>query len=142
MKQQISIARTPEEVFRHLADERHLGEWLPQLRREEGPLPEGELKADRAAGTVRWPFEPAGEFRVTGSGRIATVHLTLEQEVARPNDPTEAETPHEAAEHGMEAALQSLKSHLERAGGGDPAEPTEDAPSRLYGHSATQEPGI
>ena len=142
MEQQITIARPAADVFAYLADPAHLRHWVPQLRRDDADIPEDGLEADERAGTIRWSFAPAGTWRVTGAGTVSTLHLHLDGDTAAPSDPTEEETPAEAAEHGAEAALQSLKSHVERAGGGDPAEAGNDAPSALYGSSATMDPHI
>ncbi|MFZ6765310.1 MULTISPECIES: SRPBCC family protein [Acetobacterales] len=133
MEQKISIARPAAEVFAYLADPRHLRHWLPQLRREEGPLPQDGLRADAATGRLQWSFPPAGSWHVTGSGPIATLHLRLEVETAPAADPTERESPRAAAEHGLEAALQSVKSHLEQADGGDPDLRMPPAPARVFG---------
>ena len=142
MEQQITIARPADEVFAYLADLAHLRDWLPQLRREETNLPESGLESDRAAGTVRWSFDPAGEWRVHGTEGVTRLTLHLQRDTAPAADPTGPETPEDAARFSAEAALQSLKSHLERAGGGDPDLRTADVPSRVFGHSATQDPDI
>lgn len=137
MQQSITISRPAAEVLAYVADINHWREWLPQLRREETGPPDGELAVDRSAGTVRWSFSPGGEWRVEGDDKVARLFLTLSTETATPSDPTERETPQEALAHGMEAALQSLKSHLERAEGGDPVLHTAAAPQRAYGHDAS-----
>lgn len=142
MEQQITIARPAADVFAYLADPSHIRDWVPQLRRDDADIPEDGLEADEAAGTVRWSFAPAGLWRISGSGGVSTLHLHLDADTATPSDPTEDETPAEAAAHGAEAALQSLKSHIENADGGDPSEPSHDAPTRLYGSTATQDPNI
>ncbi|MFC4165970.1 SRPBCC family protein [Teichococcus aestuarii] len=139
MQQSITISRPAAEVFAYVADIRHWREWLPHLRREETGPPEGKLSADKAALTVRWPFAPSGEWRVEGEGKVARLFLTLGTDTAQPNDPTERETPQEALAHGMEAALQSLKSHLERAEGGDPVLHPPGAPLRAYGRDAGED---
>lgn len=136
MEQHITIARPAEAVFAYLADPANLTVWLPQLRRDETALPKGGLQADAAAHRLHWSFEPAGEWHVEGQGKLTTLRLHLKPSTAQPNDPTESETPEEALAHGMEAALQSLKSHLERAGGGDPDLHMPDADRRAYGHKA------
>ncbi|MDJ0390334.1 SRPBCC family protein [Roseomonas sp. E05] len=142
MEQQITIARPAGEVFAYLADPVHLRDWLPQLRREETELPAGGLHSDPAAGTIRWSFKPAGEWRVQAVEGVTRLILHLARDTAPAADPTEPETPQEAARLSAEAALQSLKSHLERAGGGDPEFHAADVPGRIYGHSATQEPEV
>ncbi len=142
MEQRITIARPAAEVFAYLADPAHLRDWLPQLRREETDLPDTGLESDRAAGIVRWSFEPAGEWRVHGAEGVATLTLRLRRDTAPAADPTGPETPEDAARFSAVAALQSLKSHLEGAGGGDPDLRTADVPSRVFGHSATQDPDI
>ncbi|HWX51570.1 MAG TPA: SRPBCC family protein [Roseomonas sp.] len=142
MEQQITIARPAAEVFAYLADPAHLNDWLPQLRREETQLPTTGLKADAAAGIIRWSFPPAGEWRVQSVQGVTRLILHLARDTAQAADPTEPETPEDAARLSAEAALQSLKSHLERAGGGDPALHAADVPGRIYGHSATQEPEV
>ncbi|APT58066.1 SRPBCC family protein [Roseomonas gilardii] len=142
MDQKISIQRPVEEVFAYVADTAHIPHWVPQLRRDDGNLPGSGLTVDEGARTIRWDFDPPGEWRVAGKGESAVLHLHVDAAAALPSDPTEEETPQEALAHGMEAALQSLKSHLEGADGGDPEEPSNDAPSRLYGHSATQDPNL
>ncbi|MDB5416373.1 MAG: hypothetical protein JWR10_4708 [Rubritepida sp.] len=142
MEQHITIARDAAEVLAYVADPANIRNWLPQLRREESGLPHSGLHLEKAEGSVRWSFEPAGEWHVTASGDVTTLRLVLSAETAKPNDPTEEETPHEALLHGAEAALQSLKSHLERAGGGDPVLRTRDTDIRAFGHSATQDPDI
>ena len=142
MEQQITIARAAADVFAYVADPANLRDWVPQLRHDDADIPDGGLEADAAANTVRWSFRPAGSWRVSGEGAVATLHLHLDADTATPADPTEAETPAEAAEHGAEAALQSLKSHIERAGGGDPDMAGGDAPTPLYGSSATMDPRI
>src|ERR671912_1655949 len=68
MEQRITIARPAAEVFAYLADPTHLRDWLPQLRREETDLPDTGLESDRAAGAVRWSFDPAGEWRGGAGG--------------------------------------------------------------------------
>jgi len=142
MQQTISIQCSVDQAFGFLSDPAHLRDWVPQLRRDDADIPETGLESDPKARTVRWTFEPAGEWQVSGDARTTTLHLTLHSDTAQPSDPTEDETPEEAAAHGAEAALQSVKSHLEGVDGGDPDEPSHDAPSRLYGHSATQDPEI
>jgi uncharacterized protein YndB with AHSA1/START domain len=142
MHLQISIARPAAEVYAFLANPANLRHWLPQLRREESSLPAQGLHADAAARRVHWSFAPAGEWRVTEAEHVSTLHLSLSADTAPATDPTEAETPAEAGRHGAEAALHSLKSHLERAGGGDPDLHTPDTASRIYGSSATQDPSI
>ncbi|PHK92969.1 hypothetical protein CR162_21085 [Pseudoroseomonas rhizosphaerae] len=139
MQQSITISRPAAEVLAYVADLDHWREWLPQLRREETDRPEGDLALDRAAGTVRWEFSPSGEWRVEGEGKVARLTLRLDAETATPNDPTERQTPHDALASGMEAALQSLKSHLERAEGGDPVLHTAGAPQRAYGQSTGED---
>lgn len=137
MQQSITIARPAAEVFAYLAEIGHWPEWLPQLRREETSLTDGTLAADAAAGTIRWSFDPAGEWRVKAAGQVTELTLTLDRDTATPSDPTERETPREALAHGMEAALQSLKSHLERAEGGDPdLHVPGGAPQRAYGRDS------
>jgi hypothetical protein len=135
MEQQITIARPAAEVFAYLADPSHLRDWLPQLRREETELPDTGLESDFGAGTVRWSFDPAGEWQVHGTDELTTLTLRLQRDTAPAADPTGPETPEDAARFSAEAALQSLKSHLERAGGGDPDLRTADVPSRVFGHS-------
>ncbi len=137
MEQQITIARPADAVFAYLADPAHLRDWLPQLRREETDLPDTGLESDRDAGTVRWSFEPAGEWRVHGTEGVTTLTLRLRRDTAPAAVPTGPETPEDAARFSAMAALQSLKSHLEGAGGGDPDLRTADAPSRVFGHRAT-----
>lgn len=134
MELQITIARPAAEVFDFLADIENLRHWLPQLRREESSLPETGLEADAATRSLRWSFDPTGRWRVTGEGEVATLHLTLDSDTAPANDPTEEETPRDAAAHGALAALHSLKSHLEHAGGGDPDLHMPDVPHRVFGH--------
>ncbi|WP_198368209.1 SRPBCC family protein [Roseomonas sp. KE0001] len=135
MDQKITIARPAAEVFGYLADHRHLRHWLPHLRREESPLPEEGLEIDHATRTLAWSFAPAGHWRITGEGAISTLYLHLDTEFAQAVDPTERENPHSAAEHGAEAALQSLKSHIEQAEGGDPDLRMPPAPWRSFGHT-------
>ncbi|MFT8244598.1 SRPBCC family protein [Roseomonas sp. BN140053] len=142
MEEHISIAKPARDVFSYVADPANLPNWVPQLRRDDANLPEDGLEADAASHRVRWSFDPAGEWLVSGDGAVATLRLTIHAESATPSDPTEDETPAEALAHGMEAALQSLKSHIEGVDGGDPSEPSHDAPSRLYGRTATQDPQI
>ncbi|WP_305123267.1 SRPBCC family protein [Roseomonas sp. GC11] len=142
MEQQITIARPAALVLAYLADPANLPSWLPLLRRMEGPLPEGGLVVEQAVGRIAWAFPPAGEWRVRGEGPLSVVTLALRQEHAPPSDPTEAETPREAAWHGLEAALHSLKSHLERARGGDPDLPMPAAPARAYGHALGRDEGL
>ncbi|MCW8086104.1 SRPBCC family protein [Sabulicella glaciei] len=142
MEQQITIARPAPEVFAYLADPAHLRDWLTHLRRDDTELPEGGLESDRSAGTVRWSFDPAGEWRVQEVDGVTRLILHLQRDTAPAADPTGPETPEDAARFSAEAALQSLKSHLERAGGGDPDLRTADVSSRAYGHSATQDPDI
>lgn len=139
MQQTITIARPPAEVFAYVADPAHLRDWLPQLRREESSLPDQGLTADTATHTVSWSFAPEGRWQVEGVDGLTRLHLSLHSETARPTDPTERETPHDALAHGMEAALQSLKSHIERAGGGDPDLRMPDISERAYGHNPTQD---
>ncbi len=142
MEQQITIARPATEVFAYLADPTHLCDWLTHLRREETELPGDGLESDHAAGTVRWSFDPAGEWRVQEIEGVTRLTLHLERDTALAADPTGPETPEDAARFSAEAALQSLKSHLEGAGGGDPDLRTGDVSSRAYGRSATQDPDI
>jgi hypothetical protein len=142
MEHRITIARPAEEVFAFLADPAHIRHWLPHLRRDDAALPEGGLDCDAAAKEVRWGFAPAGLWQMSAAGEAAVVVLRLEAHAAPPGDPTGQETARERLEHAALAALQSVKSHVEGVDGGDPAEPTVDSPSRLFGHSATQEPKI
>lgn len=142
MEQQITIARPAAEVFRYLADPAHLRDWLPQLRREESVMPEQGLEADEAARTVRWSFDPAGSWHVAEVQGVTRLTLHLSRDTAPPADPTGPESPEDAARFSAEAALQSLKSHLEGVSGGDPDLHTPDTPSRAFGHSATQDPDI
>ena len=142
MEQKTTIARAAADVFAYLADPAHLRDWLPQLRREETDLPDTGLESDRAAGTVRWSFDPAGEWLVHETEGVTRLTLQLQRDTAPAADPTGPETPEDAARFSAEAALQSLKSHLEGAGGGDPDLRTADVPSRAFGHSATQDPDI
>ncbi|HWL84023.1 MAG TPA: SRPBCC family protein [Roseomonas sp.] len=142
MEQQITIARPAGEVFAYLADPAHLRDWLPQLRREETDLPTSGLKSDPKAGIIRWSFNPAGEWRVRAVQGVTQLTLHLTRDTAPAADPTGPETPEDAARFSAEAALQSLKSHLEAAGGGDPDLHAADVPGRIYGHSATQEPEV
>ncbi|TDH63302.1 SRPBCC family protein [Dankookia rubra] len=142
MEQQITIARPAAEVFTYLADPAHLHDWLPQLRREETNLPESGLESDSAAGTVCWSFDPDGEWKVQETEGVTRLTLQLQRDTAPAADPTGPETPEDAARFSAEAALQSLKSHIERAGGGDPDLRTADVPSRVFGHTATQDPDI
>ncbi|ONG54062.1 hypothetical protein BKE38_10885 [Pseudoroseomonas deserti] len=139
MEQQITIARPAATVFAYLADPKNLQVWLPQLRRDETALPREGLEGDAAAGRLRWSFDPAGEWRVEEHGKLTVLRLVITASGARPNDPTERETPAQALAHGMEAALQSLKSHLEQADGGDPELRMPDADHRVYGHKAVPE---
>ena len=139
MEQRITIARPATEVFAYLADPAHLRHWLPQLRREETDLPDSGLECDRAAGTLRWSFDPAGEWQVHGTEGVTTLTLRLQRDTAPAADPTGPETPEDAARFSAEAALQSLKSHLEGAGGGDPDLRTADAPSRAFGRGGPQD---
>lgn len=141
MDQKISIARPADEVFAYLADPSHLGDWLPQLRREESLLPEGGLQADRQGRSIRWSFDPPGEWHVAGDSHGAVLTLRLERTTAPAVDPTTRETPQQAAANSAEAALQSLKSHLEHAGGGDPDLHGGDAPARVFGRGATEDSG-
>ncbi|MFC0409536.1 hypothetical protein [Roseomonas elaeocarpi] len=142
MQQTISIQCSADQAFGFLSDPANLPHWVPQLRRDDADIPEDGLEADAQSRTVRWSFEPAGEWQVSGDKKTTTLRLTLHRDTAQPSDPTEDETPEEAAAHGAEAALQSVKSHLEGVDGGDPGDLSHDAPSRLYGHSATQDPDI
>jgi enamine deaminase RidA (YjgF/YER057c/UK114 family) len=135
MEQQITISRPAAEVFAYLADPKHLQVWLPQLRRDETALPQGGLEAEAGQNRLHWSFDPAGAWHVEPHGKLTVLRLVITASGARPNDPTESETPAEALAHGMEAALQSLKSHLERAGGGDPDLPMPDVDRRAYGHT-------
>ena len=137
MEQQITVARSAAEVFAYLADPAHVRDWLPHLRREGTDLPSTGLEADRATGVVRWSFEPAGEWRVHGVEGVTTLTLHLRRDTAPAADPTGPETPEDAARFSAAAALQSLKSHLEGAGGGDPDLRTADVPSRVFGRGAT-----
>ena len=136
MEQQITIARPAAAVFAYLAEPRNLQAWLPQLRRDETPMPREGLEGDAAQGRLHWSFEPAGEWHIEDHGKLTVLRLAITARGARPNDPTERETPAQALEHGMEAALQSIKSHLEGAGGGDPDLRMPDADHRVYGHKA------
>jgi hypothetical protein len=140
MQQSISIERPAEEVFAYLADPEQLRHWLPQLRREETDLPADGLEADSSAGRIRWQFDPAGEWQVTAGGGGTVLTLTLQRDTAPMVDPTEAETPEDAARYAAEAALQSLKSHLERAGGGDPDLHMPDVSARVMGRGSPREP--
>ncbi|WP_159997280.1 SRPBCC family protein [Roseomonas sp. 18066] len=134
MEQHITIARPAAAVFAYLAKAENMQVWLPQLRRDETSLPRAGLDGDAAAGRLRWSFDPAGEWQVEDHGKLTVLRLLITARSVRPNDPTERETPEQALAHGMEAALQSLKSHLEQAGGGDPELPMPDADQRVYGH--------
>ncbi|WP_040614350.1 SRPBCC family protein [Teichococcus cervicalis] len=140
MEHHITIARPAAVVLAWLADPAHLGAWLPQLRREEGPLPREGLRPDPQGGRIAWGFEPPGEWRAEESGGVTRLTLRVQRDAMRPADPTEPESPEEAVRHGMEAALHSVKSQVERAGGGDPDLPMPDAPGRAYGHGREAEP--
>lgn len=141
MESSITIAQSAEVVFAFVADPRRAAHWVPQLMHAEmGAAP--ELAVDRAAHTVRWRFAPAGEMRVEPAGQAATLHLRIDTDSAPPADPTEQETPASAAEHGVTAALRSLKSHLEAAGGGDPDGGEPNVPAALFGSTATSNPNI
>ncbi|MDQ1077526.1 SRPBCC family protein [Pseudoroseomonas cervicalis] len=139
MEQHITIARPAAAVLAWLADPEHLEAWLPQLRREEGPLPREGLQADRATGRIRWAFDPAGEWQAEEVSGVTRLTLRVQRDAMRPADPTEPETPAEAVRHGMEAALHSVKSHVEQAGGGDPDLPMPGTPNRAYGHGREAE---
>lgn len=135
MDLEITIARPATEVQAWLTDPAHLPLWVPQLRREEGPMPAGAPRAEPGGRLLRWHFAPAGAWELLAeAGGLTRLRLHLDRETAPATDPTERETPHQAALHGAEAALHSLKSHLEMPRGG------AALPSRLFGHSATQEP--
>ena len=142
MEQHITISRPADEVFAYLADPAHVPAWLTQLRREELHEPPPPLQVDAASRTIAWSADPEGEFRVAAVDGVTRLTLHLRSNVAAPADPTEDESPREAAGHAAMAALQSLKSHLEHADGGDPESPSPDVRSRFYGHSATQDPEI
>lgn len=141
MESSITIAQPADVVFAYVADPARAAHWAPQLMHEEMSQ-EPKLDADRDARTVRWTFAPAGEMRVEAAGEVTTLHLHITTDAAPPSDPTEPETPHDAAEHGVTAALRSLKSHLEGVGGGDPVLTTPDVPASLLGSTATRNPEI
>ena len=137
----MTIADPAEVVLAWVDDARRLPDWLPDLRRDrDGGMPEEALEAH--ANGVAWSFDPPGAMHVTGEGDVATLTLTLMADGAPPADPTERETPRDAAMNGITAALRSIKSHIEAVGGGDPVLSTEGAPARLYGRTATNDPEI
>ncbi len=140
MQQSISIERPAQEVFAYLTDPANLRHWLPHLRREESSLPAEGLQASPAEKRIRWQFDPEGEWHVAESGDATVLTLTTRRDTAQPADPTGPETPEDAARYAAEAALQSLKSHLEGAGGGDPDLHMPDAPSRVLGRGSPREP--
>ena len=141
MDSSITIAAPAQVVLAWIADPKRLPDWLPDLRRErDGVLPEDGLEMH--ANGIAWEFDPPGAMHVTGSGDVATLTLTLAGDTAAPSDPTERESPQDAAMNGITAALRSIKSHIEAAGGGDPVLSTEGVPAQLYGRTATNDPDI
>lgn len=142
MEYRITIARPAEEVFAFLADPAHLRHWLPQLRRDDANLPDGGLEPDRDGGRIAWRFEPAGSWTIAAAEGVAELVLSVDPTTLPAPDPTELETAEERIGYAALAALQSVKSHVEAVAGGDPTLPMPDAPSRLYGHTATQEPEV
>ena len=142
MEYRITIARPAEEVFAFLADPANIRHWLPQLRRDDARLPDSGLEAGRDSHRIAWRFEPPGCWAVTGAEGVAELSLTLDPTSLPAPDPTEPETVAERLANAAMAALHSVKSHIEAVSGGDPTLPMPDAPSRLYGHTATQEPEL
>ncbi len=112
------------------------------MRREQTELPTAGLQSDQPSGIVRWTFPPAGEWQVEAEGEVTRLTLRLHRTTAPPVDPTAPESPREAAHFSAMAALHSLKSHLEDAGGGDPDLHSANVPGTILGHSATQDPEI
>ena len=141
MDSSITIAAPAEVVLAWIADPRRLPDWLPDLRRDrDGDLPD-ETPETHANG-IAWSFDPPGAMHVSDEGDVATLTITLAGDTAAPSDPTERETPHDAAMNGITAALRSIKSHIEAVGGGDPVLTTEGVPAQLYGRTATNDPDI
>jgi uncharacterized protein YndB with AHSA1/START domain len=137
----ITIAAPAETVLAWIADPRRLPDWLPDLRRDrDGDVPTEGMEAH--ANGIAWSFDPPGAMHVTGAGDVATLTITLVTDTAQPSDPTERETPKDAALHAITAALRSIKFHIEAVGGGDPVLSTEGAPARLYGRTTTNDPVI
>ena len=142
MEYRITIARPAGEVFAFLASPANILHWLPQLRRDAAGLPDGGLEADRETSRILWHFEPAGSWHIGAAAGVAELVLSLSHPGAPAPDPTEREAGQDRIAHAAQAALQSIKSHVEGAAGGDPALKMPDIPSRLYGHTATQEPEV
>lgn len=142
MEYRITIARPAGEVFAFLADPANIRNWLPQLRRDDTALPHGGLQVDREAGRISWPFQPECTWRIAAMEDVTELVLALDRTRPLAPDSTGPETTAERIGHAALAALQSVKSHVEAVAGGDPTLPMSRVPSRLYGHSATQEPQI
>lgn len=142
MEYRITIARPAGEVFAFLADPAHIRHWLPQLRRDDTALPHGGLQADQEAGRISWPFQPECTWHIAAVEDVTELVLAMDRTRPLAPDSTGPETSAERTAHAALAALQSVKSHVEAAAGGDPTLPMSGIPSRLYGHSATQEPQI
>ena len=124
-------------MFAFLAEPANIRHWLLQLRRDDAPVPDAGLRPERAAWRIAWACAPAGAWRIAPAGDLATLVLALAQ-----SDRTETGRNSEDVAHAAQAALQSVKSHVEGVDGGDPDLPGPDLPSRLYGHTATQEPEV
>lgn len=142
MRSRIGVNAAPERVFAFLRDPANARHWLAHLRHEADGLPEPGLEADEGAMAVRWSAEPRGEMTVHPLDDAAEVRIAMRAEEAPSVDPTEDESPRAVAASGLDNALRSIKSHVEAAAGGDPEEPTADAPTRAYGRSATQDPDV
>lgn len=140
MEHHIAIARPAEEVFDFLADPRHIPLWLPHLRRDIADLPAGGVKSDRGGWLVWWRFDPEGEWRIEAAEGTTRLTLALQPAPPPPRDPTDIETPPERLAHAAQAALHSVKSHVEAVGGGDPTLSMPDAPRQVYGHAAPRDP--
>lgn len=138
MEYRITIARPAREVFAFLADTANIRHWLPQLRRDDTALPHGGLQVDREAGRISWPFEPECTWRIAAVEDVAELVLALDRGRPPAADPTGPETTAERIGHAAQAALQSVKSHVEAVAGGDPTLPMPGVPSALYGRSVTQ----
>ena len=139
MEHHITIARPAEEVFAYLADPRRIPLWLPQLRRDDAALPTDGLHAAPATGHISWHFAPPGAWHITPAGDVTTLALVLDPAPPPPPDPSDLETLPERLANAAEAALHSIKSHLEGVGGGDPTLPMPSISSRAYGHAVPRD---
>ena len=119
MQTHIGINAAPEAVMDWLSRPENARHWYAHLRHAAEGMPQVGLAADRGAMTVRWTAAPAGEMRVAGRGHVSDLFLTFADSGHVEEAPAEETSPDDPATNAGNA-LRSIKSHVERAEGGDP----------------------